>query len=105
MSAQRVEHVVNLAKGWVDGGVTPALVILVARRGVVVAHEAFGNLTPEPDSSPLAHDTIFPLASLAKPITATATMILVEDGLLGLNRPVSEYIPEFVGEGQNRQAS
>ncbi len=101
MSAQRVEHVVNLAKGWVDGGVTPALVILVARRGVIVAHEAFGRLTPEPHSPSLECDTIFPLTFLTKPLTATAAMILVEDGSLGLNRPVSEYIPEFVGEGKD----
>lgn len=101
MSAQRVRHIVDLAEGWVAQGITPALVILVARRGVVVIHEAFGRLTPEHDSPPLKLDTIFPLASLTKPITATAAMILVEDGLLGLNRPVSWYIPEFVGEGKD----
>lgn len=38
--------------------------------------------------------------SLTKPITATAAMLLVEDGLLGLQRPVSEYLPEFSGEGK-----
>src|SRR5262249_30624337 len=40
-------------------------------------------------------------ASITKPITATAVMILVEDGLLGLNHPVSCYLPEFKGEGKN----
>ena len=45
-------------------------------------------------------DTIYPLSSLTKPITATAAMLLVEDGLLGLQRPVSEYLPEFSGEGK-----
>jgi len=101
MSAQRVRHIVDLAEGWVAQGITPALVVLVARRGVIVIHEAFGRLTPEEDSPPLQLDTIFPLASITKPITATAAMILVEDGLLGLNRPVSWYIPEFVGEGKD----
>ena len=101
MSAQRVRRVIDSAKGWVAQGITPALVILVARRGVIVIHEAFGRLTPEPDSPTLELDTIFPLASITKPITATAAMILVEDGLLGLNRPVSWYIPEFVGEGKD----
>ena len=100
MSAQRVKHVVALAEGWVAQGITPALVALVARRGLIVLHEAFGRLTPESDSPPLQRDTIYPLASLTKPITATAAMMLVEDGLLGLNRPVVEYIPEFVGEGK-----
>lgn len=101
MSVQRVQHVVDLAEGWVAQDITPSLVILIARRGVIVIHEAFGRLTPEQDSPPLKLDTIFPLASLTKPMTATAAMILVEDGLLGLNRPVSWYIPEFVGEGKN----
>jgi CubicO group peptidase (beta-lactamase class C family) len=101
MSTQRVQHIVDLAEGWVAQGIHPALVVLVARRGVIVIHEAFGHLAPEQDSPPLELDSIYPLASLTKPITATAAMILVEDGLLGLNRPVSWYIPEFTGEGKD----
>jgi CubicO group peptidase (beta-lactamase class C family) len=100
MSAQRIRRVADLAKGWVDQGITPALVVLAAWRGVIVLHEAFGRLTPETDSPPVQRDTIYPLASITKPITATAAMILVEDGLLGLNRPVCEYLPEFAGEGK-----
>lgn len=100
MPAERVRHVADLANGWVEQGVTPALVVLAARRGVIVLHEAFGRLTPEPDSPPVQRDTIYPLASITKPIAATAAMILVEEGLLGINRPVAEYIPEFAGEGK-----
>jgi CubicO group peptidase (beta-lactamase class C family) len=102
MSASRVEHVIELAEGWVEQGIHPALVILVARRGVIVIHEAFGRLTPEQDSPPVELDTIFHLASITKPITATLVMLLVEDGLVGLNRPVQSYIPEFVSEGKNK---
>ncbi len=101
MSAERIQHVADLAESWVAQGVHSALVVLVARKGVIVLHEAFGRLTPEVDSPPLQLDSIFPVASVTKPVTATAAMILVEDGLLGLNRPVSEYIPEFVGEGKD----
>ena len=100
MSAARMRHVATLAESWVQQGVTPALVVLVARRGVIVLHEAWGRLTPAADAPPLARDTIYPLASISKPITATAAMILVEEGRLGLNRPVAEYIPEFVGTGK-----
>ena len=100
MSARRVRHVGQLAAGWVAQGITSALVILVARRGVVVLHEAFGRLTPDDDAPPVKRDTIYPLTSLTKPITAAAAMLLVEDGLLGLQRPVSEYLPEFRGEGK-----
>jgi CubicO group peptidase (beta-lactamase class C family) len=101
MSPERVRHVADLAQGWVEQGITPALVVLVARRGIVVIHEAFGRLGPEPGAPPLQRDSLFPLASISKPLTATAAMILVEDGLLGLNRPVQWYIPEFVGEGKD----
>ena len=101
MSAERVQRLKDLARSWVDGGITPALVVVVARHGVVVLHAAFGHLTPEPNSPPLEQDTLFPLTSLTKPITATAAMILVDDGLLGLNRRVSDYIPEFRGEGKD----
>src|SRR5215813_421684 len=100
MSAQRARHVGQLAAGWVAQGITSALVILVARRGVVVLHEAFGRLTPEDDAPPVKRDTIYPVTSLTKPITATAAMLLVEDGLLGLQRPVSDYLPEFSGDGK-----
>jgi CubicO group peptidase (beta-lactamase class C family) len=101
MSAERVRHIVGLAGNWVKEGITPALVILVARRGIILLHEAFGCLTPDPGSPPVQCDTIFPVASLSKPIAATAIMTLVEDGLLSLNRPVTEYIPEFAGEGKH----
>ena len=99
MLPDRIERVKRLAEGWVADGHTPSLVVLAARRGVIFLHEAYGVLTPEEDSPPLQLDTIFPLGSLTKPITATAAMILVEDGLLGLNRPVVDYIPEICGEG------
>jgi CubicO group peptidase (beta-lactamase class C family) len=101
MSAERIRRLSGLAKGWVDQGMTPSLVVLVARKGVVVLHEAFGKLTPEPGAPPLPKDAIYPIASISKLFTATAAMILVDDGLLGLHRPVQEYMPEFVGQGKD----
>ncbi len=101
MSSRRIQHVKELAASWVEDGTTPALVVLAARRGVVVLHEAFGRLTPHEDSPPLKTDALFPVTSITKTITATAVMCLVEDGLLGFNRPVSSYIPEFRGEGKD----
>jgi CubicO group peptidase (beta-lactamase class C family) len=100
ISAERIAHIARLAESWVEEGITPALVVLAARRGVVVLHDAFGRLTPEPDAPPLQRDSIFPVSSITKPVTATAVMQLVENGLLGLNRPLQDYIPEFMGEGK-----
>ncbi len=100
MATPLVSRAARLAEAWVAEGHTSGLVVLVARRGVVVTHEAFGRLSPETDAPALPRDALFPIASITKPITATAVMCLVEDGLVGLNRPVQEYVPEFVGAGK-----
>ena len=99
MLPERIDRIRTLAKSWVEQGSTPSLVVLAARRGVIVLHEAFGRLRPEPNSPPLNVDSIFPVLSITKPITATATMLLVEDGLLGLNRPIRDFLPEISGKG------
>jgi serine-type D-Ala-D-Ala carboxypeptidase len=99
MLPDRIERVKQLAKGWMAKGHTPSLVLLAARKGIIFLQEAYGQLRPEKNSPPLRTDSIFPIASLTKPVTATAVMILVEDGLLGLNRPIVDYIPEICGEG------
>jgi len=99
MLPERVAHVRDLCARWVREGHTPTLGVCVARRGVIVLHEAVGVLGPGPDSPPLARDALFPVMSVTKPITATLVMQLVEDGLLGLNRPAKDYLPELRGEG------
>ncbi|MHA7964910.1 serine hydrolase domain-containing protein [Paenibacillus sp. CAU 1782] len=100
MSHAKIKHARDTAAKWVEEGKLPALAVFAARRGTVVLQEAFGAAAYENDAPPLRLDTLFPLASISKAITATAAMILVEDGKLGLNRSVSYYIPEFVGEGK-----
>ena len=101
MLPERIDRVRDLAAGWVKEGYTSALRVLVARRGRVVLDEAFGRLRPEVDSPSLELDSLFPMASITKVLTATTAMMLVEDGLLGLNRPVIDYLPNFVGEGKD----
>jgi CubicO group peptidase (beta-lactamase class C family) len=81
----------------VEEGRTPSLVVLAARRGTVVLHEAFGQQDPGPDAAPLRVDAVFPVSSISKPITATLLMMLVEDGLVSAGRPVKEYLPEIEG--------
>jgi len=100
MSAEHIALLRTRAKEWVDNGSTPALSMVVARRGKVVLHEAFGVYGPQPDARALDVGAIFPLASIGKVFAATAIMILVDDGLVGLNRPVQEYLPEFAGAGK-----
>jgi CubicO group peptidase (beta-lactamase class C family) len=99
MLPERIDRVRDLCARWVREGHTPTLGVCVARRGVIVLHEAFGVLGPGPDSPRLSHAALFPVASIAKPITATLAMQLVEEGLLGLNRPAKDYLPELSGDG------
>jgi CubicO group peptidase (beta-lactamase class C family) len=101
MLPERVAYARDLCARWVREGHTPTLGVCVARHGVIVLHEAFGVLGPGPDSPPLARDALFPVASITKPVTATLVMQLVEDGLLGLNRPAKGYLPEISGDGSD----
>jgi CubicO group peptidase (beta-lactamase class C family) len=98
MDPARIELIRERARGWVANGDTPSLVLLVARKGVIVLEEAYGILRPS-DDAPLQTDSIFPVASTTKPITAAAVMCLVEDGLLSLKHPITDYIPEITTPG------
>jgi CubicO group peptidase (beta-lactamase class C family) len=76
----------SLLEAEVKAGRVNAASILVARDGRVVHEGSFG------------HGKIFLVASITKPVTATAVMILVERGKVSLNDPVSYYLPEFKGD-------
>lgn len=101
VSASGVERIKAAAAQMVEDNITPAQVIVAARRGIVVVHQADGKIGPEPDAAELTVNTLFPLCSITKLFTATAVMMLVEQGKVGLNRPVSDYIPEFTGDGKS----
>ena len=99
MLPERIAYARDLCARWVKEGHTPTLGVCVARRGVIVLQESFGVLGPGPDSPRLDRRALFGIASITKAITATLVMQLVEDGLLGLNRPAKDYLPELSGDG------
>jgi len=72
----------------------PGLVALVAR-GDEVHVEALGRLTV--GGPPVAHDSIFRIASTTKPITAAVTLAVAAEGLIGLDEPVDRLLPELAG--------
>lgn len=78
----------------VDSGELPGAVVLIARDGQLVHAKAFGWQDRE-KKIPMAADSIFRLYSMTKPVVSVAAMMLVEEGRLGLQEPVSKYIPEF----------
>jgi CubicO group peptidase (beta-lactamase class C family) len=77
----------------VDSSRLPGLVALISRHGAKHV-EAIGTLAFD-RTAPMRRDTIFRLASVAKPITAAAAMILVEECKLRLDDPVDEFLPEL----------
>ena len=72
-------------------------VVLIARKGQVVHLKAAGFADAEA-KKPMATDTIFRLASMTKPVTSVAVMMLVDDGKLRLDDTVSKYLPGFKGQ-------
>jgi CubicO group peptidase (beta-lactamase class C family) len=79
--------------GHVERGEVPGLVTLVARRGEVHV-DAIGTMTVG-GREPMRRDTIFRITSMTKPITAAATMILVEECRLRIDEPVDRWLPEL----------
>jgi CubicO group peptidase (beta-lactamase class C family) len=85
-------------------------VALAAHDGVVVAHDTAGYALRYADSTPtelppeqwlaMRPDTIFDLASVTKLFTAIAAVQLLQDGRLGLDTPVAQYIPPFAANGK-----
>ncbi|HZO90235.1 MAG TPA: serine hydrolase domain-containing protein [Chthonomonadaceae bacterium] len=92
---QRAEAV--LRRGLAEG-VFPAAVYLVMRQGRIAAQGALGLAQPDADPPiPAWLDTVFDMASLTKPITATLLLMCVEEGRLHLGQQVADFLPEAAG--------
>lgn len=85
---------------FVQAGKTAGVVTLVARHGHVASFEAVGYSDLQ-KKTPMRKDAIFRIASLTKPITCAAIMILVDEGRLSLIDPVEKYLPEYKGMTMN----
>ena len=94
MSTERLKRIHESIQRHVDAGEICGAVTVVARRGVVVHFEAHGLMDIE-SKKPMEKDTIFRLASMTKPITGVAVLMLVEEGKIRLNDPVSKFLPVF----------
>lgn len=85
----------DVMAGYVERGEVPGLVTLASRRGETHV-ETFGT-TAFGGQTPVQRDTIFRIASMTKPVTAVATLILVEECRLRLDDPVDDLLPELAG--------
>ncbi len=95
LSKARLDRMHQVMAGYVERGEVPGIVTLVSRREEAhvdaIGTKALGG------SAPIRRDTIFRISSMTKPITAAATMILVEECKLRLDEPVDWLLPELAG--------
>jgi CubicO group peptidase (beta-lactamase class C family) len=94
LSPDRLARIDSLCAKAISNGDLPGIVALVARRGKIVFYKAYGKSDVEAGRD-LKRDDIFRIASQSKAITATAVMMLWEEGRFKLDDPISKYIPEF----------
>ncbi len=82
-------------------GRAPGAVVLVVRHDAIAFRRAYGARSLQPTRTPMTADTVFDLASLTKPLaTATAVMVLLEQGKLRLSDRVAKHLPEFGRRGK-----
>jgi CubicO group peptidase (beta-lactamase class C family) len=96
MSSARLEKASAALGKLIKDGKVAGAILLVARQGKIVHFEAQG-VRDVATGKPMEKDTICRFYSMTKPVTTVAAMILHEKGRIGLDDPVSKYLPEFKG--------
>lgn len=99
MSAQRLAVIDRVLKKGMKAGGFPGAAVVIGRRGAAVVRRGYGKLGWNMSDDDVDPDrTIYDLASLTKVVgTTTALMVLFDEGKVGLDDPVSKYIPAFTG--------
>lgn len=96
LSAQRLLRIHETVQRHIDSHQISGAVTLVARKGRIAHLEAHGSMDMD-SGKPMEKNSIFRIWSMSKPIAGVAILMLMEDGKLRLNDPVSKFIPEFKG--------
>src|SRR5215475_5103248 len=95
-SSERVARIGQTIERHIAAHDIAGAVTLVARRGRIAQFEAYGLADLE-SRKPMSKDNLFWIASMSKPITGVAILMLLEEGKVRLTDPVSKFIPEFRG--------
>ena len=95
-SAERLARLTPWYRSQVDAGRLSGAVVAIARDGKLATLQAIGTYD-RAGKVPLKPDAIFWIASMTKPVTSVAAMMLVEEGKLELEAPVAKYLPELDG--------
>jgi CubicO group peptidase (beta-lactamase class C family) len=93
-SANRLKHLTTGLQGYVDRGVVAGAQTLIYRRGTL-AHTDVLGWQDEAAKIPLKRDTIYRIASMSKPITCVAALMLMEEGKFRLEDPIDKWLPEL----------
>ena len=94
MSTERLQRIRQAMERHIEAGEISGAVTLVARHGKIVHFQAHGLMDIDTGTF-MRPDAIFRIASMPKPITGVAVMMMLEEGRIHLNDPVSKFIPEF----------
>jgi CubicO group peptidase (beta-lactamase class C family) len=97
LSSIRLQRMSDAFKRDIDKGTIPGVTMMVARRGQIGWFDALGRQNPA-GSAPMAHNSIFRIFSMTKPIVSVGIMMLLEEGHFLLGDPVAKYIPEFADQ-------
>ena len=91
---EALDRVPGLLQGVIDAGDLSGAVTLIWRKGQVVQFNALGRRNIEAGAA-MTRDTLFRIASMTKPVTSVAALMLMEEGKLSLSDPITKWAPEF----------
>ncbi len=94
---ERLQRAFGILQHWLDEGIVTAVASVVVHRGQCVGEFYGGSIAPTPGAPPVNGSSLFHIASIGKPMTAFAVMLLVEAGRIALDDPVAAILPGFSG--------
>jgi CubicO group peptidase (beta-lactamase class C family) len=102
LDERRLQRIYDLLDGWARADRIPAAGVAIGRRGRMVEPRFFGRQRPEANAPALRQDALFLIASITKPVTVGAVMLLVERGLITLEDRVASIVPRFGAHGKDQ---
>src|SRR5438045_1194654 len=99
LDAARLQRAYDLLQSWARADKLPAAGLAVGRKGRLLEPRVFGRQRPGQEEA-IRSDALFLIASITKPVTVTAVMMLVERGLLTLEDKVAAFVPKFAANGK-----
>src|SRR5262245_55934773 len=95
----RLQRAYELLQQWAANDKLPAAGLAIGRKGKILQPRLFGRQRPGAEAA-IRSDALFLVASITKPVTVTAVMMLVERGLLTLEDKVAAFVPKFAANGK-----